>query len=239
MAFNYSPKIVKDGLVFYLDAANKKSYAGTGTSWNDLSGNNNTGTLTNGPTFNASNGGSIVLDGTNDYININDATILEPSTNITIEAAFRMSSKSLYNTIVVKPVNGPPWSSPYASYMLRVQTAELQIGMALDNVWQFANHTFNYATNTFYHVAYTYNISGNKAFYLNGSSVTLSNDTIGSATSITYGTPPLLIGAGYGSSPVGEFFSGNIYFVKIYNTFLTSSQVLQNYNAIKSRFNLP
>ena len=50
MAFNYSPKIVTDGLVFAVDAANKKSYPGSGTTWTDLAGSNN-GTLTNGPTF--------------------------------------------------------------------------------------------------------------------------------------------------------------------------------------------
>ena len=51
MAFRYSPKIVTDGLVLSVDAANKKSYPGSGTTWYDLSGNAINGTLTNGPTF--------------------------------------------------------------------------------------------------------------------------------------------------------------------------------------------
>ena len=59
--------IVTDGLVFYVDAGNGDSYPGTGTTWSDLVGSNN-GTLTNGPTFDSGNGGSIVFDGTNDYI---------------------------------------------------------------------------------------------------------------------------------------------------------------------------
>ena len=63
----YGPKIVTSGLVLCLDAANKRSYPGTGTTWTDLSGNSNNGTLTNGPTFSAGNQGSIVFDGTNDY----------------------------------------------------------------------------------------------------------------------------------------------------------------------------
>ena len=70
MAFIHSPKIITDGLVLALDAGNTKSYPGSGTVWTDLSGNNNTGTLTNGPTFNAANGGSIVFDGTNDYVTL-------------------------------------------------------------------------------------------------------------------------------------------------------------------------
>ena len=61
MATKYSPKIITNGLVLSLDAANNKSYPRSGTTWSDLSGNNNTGTLTNGPTFSDSNGGVIDL----------------------------------------------------------------------------------------------------------------------------------------------------------------------------------
>ena len=64
----YGPRIVSNGLVLCLDAANKRSYPGTGTTWTDLSGNSNNGTLTNGPTFSAGNMGSILFDGTNDYV---------------------------------------------------------------------------------------------------------------------------------------------------------------------------
>ena len=67
MAFHFSSKIVTDGLAFYVDAANQKSYPGTGTSWRDLSLGGNNGTLINGPTFDSANGGSIVFDGVDDY----------------------------------------------------------------------------------------------------------------------------------------------------------------------------
>jgi hypothetical protein len=71
MGFHRGPKVVTNGLVLALDAANVKSYPGSGTVWNDLSGNNNSGSLINGPTFNSANGGSISFDGTNDYVNTN------------------------------------------------------------------------------------------------------------------------------------------------------------------------
>ena len=64
MAFSRGPSIVTNGLVLALDAANHKSYPGSGTTWFDLSGNSHDGTLTGGPTFNSDNGGSIVFDGT-------------------------------------------------------------------------------------------------------------------------------------------------------------------------------
>ena len=80
-----SGHIITDGLVIALDAANTKSYPGSGTTWSDLSGNSNNGTLTNGPTFNSGNGGSIVFDGTNDYINttiINVSNIFTDNSNL-------------------------------------------------------------------------------------------------------------------------------------------------------------
>ena len=74
MAFNYSPKIVTDGLVLYLDAANPNSYVSGSTSWRDISRGGNNGTLVNGPTFNSANGGSIVFDGVDDNISFSGNT---------------------------------------------------------------------------------------------------------------------------------------------------------------------
>jgi hypothetical protein len=62
------PDTITDGLVLYLDAANTKSYIGSGTTWKDLSGNSNDGTLTNEPTFDSGNSGSIVFDGVDDFV---------------------------------------------------------------------------------------------------------------------------------------------------------------------------
>ena len=72
MAFNYSPKTVIDGLVLYMDAANSKSYVSGSTTWNDISRGGNIGTLLNGPTFNSSNSGNIVFDGTDDYVTVTE-----------------------------------------------------------------------------------------------------------------------------------------------------------------------
>jgi hypothetical protein len=90
MSFNFSPKIITDGLVLYLDAANTKSYPTTGTAWSDLSRSRNNGTLVNGPTFNSGNGGSIRCDGTNDFIEVLDNSSLDfGSSNFTVEYWFR------------------------------------------------------------------------------------------------------------------------------------------------------
>ena len=63
------PEIVEDGLVLALDAGNTKSYPGSGTTWTDLSGNGNNGSLVNGVGYNSGNLGSLSFDGVNDYVN--------------------------------------------------------------------------------------------------------------------------------------------------------------------------
>ena len=80
----YSPRIVTSGLVLALDAAERLSYPRTGTTWRDLSGNSNNGTLTNGPTFSAGNMGSIVFDGVDDYVNIANSTSLQVADTFTV-----------------------------------------------------------------------------------------------------------------------------------------------------------
>jgi hypothetical protein len=76
MAVQYANgKIATNGLILALDSGDRNSYSGSGTSWTDLSGNGNTGTLTNGPTYSSTNGGSIVFDGSNDYIDLGNKTL--------------------------------------------------------------------------------------------------------------------------------------------------------------------
>ena len=75
MALSHSPKIVTDGLVLCLDAGDRKSYSGSGTTWTDRSGEGNNGTLVNGPTFDSGNGGSIYFDGGNDDCDIESSAV--------------------------------------------------------------------------------------------------------------------------------------------------------------------
>jgi hypothetical protein len=72
MAFGNGPKIVTNGLVLSLDAADRNSYSGTGTAWNDLSGNGNNGSFVNSPTFSGSNGGSLNFNGSSNYTTFGD-----------------------------------------------------------------------------------------------------------------------------------------------------------------------
>jgi hypothetical protein len=227
-------KIITNGLVLALDAADKNSYPGSGTTWTDLSGNGNNGTLTNGPTF---SNNSIVFDGTNDYNTIPDSTSLRP-TSFSIDTWFRPTSFGTYNNIIAKPVNGPAWSSPYLSYMIRVSAngTLLECSTSTGGTYRALNVSYTFLVNTIYNVSFTFNSSTGAAIaYMNGNILSSTTHTAGA---ISYFSSPLLIGASYGGIPVGEFFTGNIYNIKIYNTILSPSEIQQNYNAQKSRFNL-
>ena len=118
MSYSKGPRIVTDGLVLYLDAGNSKSYPGTGTVWNDLSGNNNNGTLVNGPTFSSANKGSIVFDGVNDGCNINNNSFINPTNAITFGAIVNLSGYgSNYAPIIFKQNNYTSLYEQYALYL--------------------------------------------------------------------------------------------------------------------------
>jgi hypothetical protein len=96
MASIGGPNIVTDGLVLALDAANTKSYPGSGTVWKDLSGNGNNGTLINGPTFDTGNLGSIEFDGVDDWTSFGN--ILNTGTSdFTISAWVKSTSTATGN----------------------------------------------------------------------------------------------------------------------------------------------
>ena len=98
MPTSSGPKIVRDGLVLSLNAADRNSYVSGSTTWFDLSGNNNSGSLTNGPTFNSANGGSLSFDGTNDIITITSTGIV--ANNISVDIWFNVNSAKTYAALL-------------------------------------------------------------------------------------------------------------------------------------------
>jgi hypothetical protein len=92
MACNYQGKIVTNGLVLCLDAADKKSYPGTGTTWLDRSGNGNHVTLVNSPTHSSSNGGILTLNGTNQYAVTANTLNLSNTNAVTIFSMIKVNN---------------------------------------------------------------------------------------------------------------------------------------------------
>ena len=107
MSLHHYPKIVTNGLVLCLDAANPSSYPGTGTTWNDLIGNTNS-TLVNGPTYSSSNAGIITFDGTNDYVRIPFNSIFNITSNpfSVIIWNKKNDTSSVYNGLITADSSG-------------------------------------------------------------------------------------------------------------------------------------
>ena len=107
MALAHSPRIVRDNIVQYLDAANTKSYPNSGTTWTDMSSRNRDGTLTNGPTFSTDNLGCFNFDGSNDYVDLNFVFTQASSANsYTVVVAAKLSSTSTSRRQILSCDNG-------------------------------------------------------------------------------------------------------------------------------------
>ena len=225
MAASLGPSINEAGLVLALDAADRNSYLGSGTTWTDLSGNANTGTLTNGPTFSNANGGCIVFDGVDDYVDVpyNASTISFPTNNATICVWYRVSTVGDgYGALVTqRSVAGPGIQSYMISTRLYADgggTAGVSSNTIIPN-----------GTIAFGGIVYDKTNSLLK-LYVNG-----VYDNQVSYTGNIQDTYPIRLGNGaFGDGP----FPGNIYIASVYNRALSATEVLQNYNATKSRFGL-
>jgi hypothetical protein len=126
MALSRGPKIVTNGLVLAVDAADKNSYKGSGTTWKDVSGNAYNGTLTNGPTFSNVNRGVIVFDGVDDYADFGN--VLASLTNLTLECFVKFGTQSTsYNGIISKTLNNTNgWEIRTAGYTSTTTTAQFR-----------------------------------------------------------------------------------------------------------------
>jgi len=234
MAVNYSPKIITDGLVLYLDAANTRSYPGSGTVWSDLSRGENNGTLKNGPTFNSGNGGSIVFDGVDDFVEIQNQIQFDQTDPFTLSSWVK--SPSVGDNQIINNEN-----SSYTGYRLNINgLANIEIGLRSSIFDDIAIETLNSInTDIWYHIVGTYdgtsNASGMK-IYINGveESTNILSNTL---TSSTLSNQRTLLGIRR-ISPPPDPLRGNIANVQIYNRTLSATEILQNYNATKGRFGL-
>jgi hypothetical protein len=225
MANNYGPRIVTDGLVLALDAADRNSYPGSGTTWTDLSGNGYIGTLYNDTTYNSFNGGGLVFDGTDDFVDINSTDIITGTNPFTIDCWFTLSGGS-YGELFGN------YGSGYTTGYIWFATAGLYINGSC--------YVPNYATATqgTHYIASTRTSAGACVTYLDGVSVA----TATLPASILIG-PNFRIGADTKStvpntSGLLEELNGRIYNLKVYNRALTASEVQQNFNALRGRFGI-
>jgi len=224
-------KIITSGLVLALDAADRNSYVSGSIVWNDVSGNGNSGSLVNGPTF---SNNSIVFDGSNDYVdcggNVKPTIAITVSTWIYFNLSFGADNRYLVD-----------WHSLAAQdRWIFYTTGTNQITWYLKTVGQSEGGTTAYTVpiNTWINLCGTYDstISGginSQKFYVNGQLHANSNRINALNTGISSNTVKL-----GGQVSAGGYLNGRISKTLIYDRALSAQEVLQNYNAQKSRFNL-
>jgi len=227
--------IVTNGLVLNIDPANSSSYSGIGNTIYDLAGFGNTGTLTNGPTFSALNGGSIVFDGSNDYVTIGDKLDLGLA-SYTFSCWFKLNSVSGYQCIFSKSIADYA-TNRYALYIDNNKLKSFMQGDLSSGDVDFSS-TLTLSTGTWYHITSVYDRSGTLKLYVNGSldsSGTISQwQNVNIQTSYTF-----KIGSYANPGDTPTFFTnGNITSFLAYNRALSATEIMQNYNATKGRFGL-
>jgi hypothetical protein len=237
MATLYSPKIVTNGLVMYLDAGNNRSYAGSGTTWSDLSRNNNSGSLLNGPTFNTANAGSIVFDGSNDYTSTAFSFSSRP---FSINCWLYFNSLAGWQTFVGQDSN---LAESAAIYFQKTHNT-LFIAPTLNNVFGLV---LNFTDNTGIRcddpvvvttgVWYNYCVSVSTTdinLYKYGALVAATGSNKTMATTVG----KALVGVSYWQHNLADYCNARISHVSIYNRALTAAEIRQNYHATKGRFGL-
>ena len=221
MGFYRGPNIVTDGLVYAMDAGSGRSYDGT-TSLNDLVGSN-TGTLTNGVTYQSINGGVFDFDGTDDYVNIPNYTAHQSTTG-TIEAWVKPDSTS-GNTYAFGAGGTTAYGGSRALRILSGVWGVVGYGSANED-WM----TGVSATTNWQHVGIGW--SGTTYyFYINGvrTSAIRTGMVTPTGTVLRISSPP------WGAQ---SYINAKIATLKCYSNVLTEAQSLQNFNAQKSRFGL-
>lgn len=224
MSVRGGPDIVQEGLVLCLDAANIKSYPRSGTSWRDLTINGNNGTLTNGPTFDSSNGGNIVFDGVNDYVPVNIQNI--GTFNSTVMFVVKLPIYSgvqrcilSYRTDINNLYIGKRNQGIFCYYGGLSPSPNFDAGNITDNSICFVTVTLD-STNT----AISTYVNGVLAGTATRTGWPSSNNTV--------------LNLGYDAGGTNEYMLGNMYMFAHYNRVLSAQEILQNFNVLRSRFGI-
>lgn len=232
------PSLVTAGLVLNLDAGNSSSYAGTGTTWTDLSGRGNNGTLVNSVTYNSSNQGYLIFNGNgsyagsggyNPYVSLPRSTDLDfGADDFTVELWTYLTTANPHPEYITLNVN----ALSYAAFRMEYWNGNVNILHSYDGTSHAFGGSFPITFNAWQHIVVS-RIAGSVAVYVNG------------VLKITYSLPGSLIAQQ--DSRIGDFlgsngyysFSGNIATTKIYKgKGLTSTEVGNHFSLTKSRFSL-
>jgi hypothetical protein len=225
--------IVTSGMVLNLDAGFVSSYPTSATTWYDLSYSGNNGTLTNGPTFSSLSGGSIVFDGTNDYVLINRPSEITTGGSITVSLWAKWTTVGTTISTIQTLVDNNHSGSPVQGFIIQDRPdLNKLIQFAVQPNTNGSVSTFQIGNGTWKHITGTY-VAGSNRLYIDGS----FNASTTAETSMSTVQP--YISLGYWQFTPSRYLNGNIANFQIYNRALSPFEVYQNYNSTKGRFGIP
>jgi hypothetical protein len=219
---DYEP-IITNGLILNLDAGYTPSYPRTGTTWYDLAYSGNNGTLTNGPTYNSSNGGSIVFDGVDDFVQCTGSLTLTSATFVSWIK--RNGNQTQYDGILFSRGTNTTGMNFFSSNQLGYH-------------WNDAVPTYIWASGliipdlTWCMIAVSVTSTSATAYLCQASGITTSTNTTSHASTVLNDIKIAQDDAG------SRFFNGNIAISQLYNRALSLTEITQNFNAQKARFGL-
>jgi hypothetical protein len=226
------PNIVKEGLVLYLEAASGTSYSPytSGVTWRDISGNGNNGTLTNGPIYSSANGGSFTFDGVDDYTILTKPSQIITSGSITINLWTKWTTIGTTISTIQTLIDNRHSSSPVQGFYIQ-DRPDLSKKLTFSvTPLTIVTSSFQVGNGSWTHIAATHS-PGISRLYINGTLDGFSNES-------NMATVQPNISIGYWQFTPGRYLNGSVASTQIYNRALSDLEVLQNYNAQKSRFNL-
>ena len=221
MAGISGPNIVTSGLVLWLDAADPVSYPGSGTTWYDLSGQGNSASLLNSPSYSGANNGYLIFNGSTQSGSISSMT------NFPMGGSARTLSAWVNFTSV-----------PSYCYLVAYGTSATQQGCLLgviSGTWGFTGYGVSYdvkssvtpVSGTWYHICATYT-AGTATIYLNAAQIQQSSVTFNTVSSWAY----------VAQRQGADYFPGYLSNAQIYNVALTAAQVQQNFNSLRYRYGI-
>lgn len=234
MSIGYNPKIVTDGLVLCLDAANKKSYPGSGTTWNDLSGNGNNGTTINGVGYSSANSGSMLFDGVDDRVDISPTNF--NLAQFSIECWIKSNDIS---TDYLRIIHKADTTSATKGFVIAHSSINGKIVFGYQPTYTtgeiLKRSTTIINTGVFYHIAMTCDSASALRIYFNGIEDPGETST---SPDISWSSNPgnlFSIGSRAGGT---QHLSGEISKVSVYNRALSTQEIQQNFNACRGRFGI-